>query len=333
MFAFPPARARLGVEARAPGRCIACVAPSPDGEARMGIARAREHLHAAVLGSLIEGGFEDAARQVLEQKTRVAVAILLPRGVGLLRGERGGGRAQDEEGRFGIRVLIRTRVVSVPRPRSSVVSGSDGPGAHVFVELPEPKLDADFGPAREQVEALLNLKDDAIEGCVQTARRLARLSRGGRVRARDETRRRRRGRGRPEDVLVDAREGHRAMRVASPRLVPRALEMKPANGTVDRRRESIRDRSSSASLPRFPKHARRAAREAGIRPRARGGGSTRGRACRTSGTVRPPGRGAVHPPRPRRKPARDPPAPRLTLSLVSLPSTQARWWTGARRGA
>ena len=54
-----------------------------------------EHLHAAVLGSLIEGGFEDAARQVLEQKTRVAVAILLPRGVGLLRGERGGGRAQD----------------------------------------------------------------------------------------------------------------------------------------------------------------------------------------------------------------------------------------------
>ena len=86
----------------------------------------------------------------------------------------------------------------------------------MFVELPEPKLDADFGPAREQVEALLNLKDDAIEGCVQTARRLARLSRGGRVRARDETRRRRRGRGRPEDVLVDAREGHRAMRVASP---------------------------------------------------------------------------------------------------------------------
>lgn len=86
----------------------------------------------------------------------------------------------------------------------------------MFVELPEPKLDANFGPAREQVEALLNLKDDAIEGCVQTASRLARLSRGGGVRARDETRRRRRGRGRPEDVLVDAREGHRAMRVASP---------------------------------------------------------------------------------------------------------------------
>ena len=38
MFAFPPPRARLGVEARAPGRCVACIAfaPSPDGEARMG---------------------------------------------------------------------------------------------------------------------------------------------------------------------------------------------------------------------------------------------------------------------------------------------------------
>ena len=67
------------------------------GEARTGSRVRGEHLHAAVLGSLIEGGFEDAARPILEQKTRVAVAILLPRGVGLLRGERGGGRAHEEE--------------------------------------------------------------------------------------------------------------------------------------------------------------------------------------------------------------------------------------------
>ena len=92
MFAFPPARAtrvvRLGTVHRARAFAVGSY-----GESRV----RGEHLHAAVLGSLIEGGFEDAARQVLEQKTRVAVAILLPRGVGLLRGERGGGRAQDEE--------------------------------------------------------------------------------------------------------------------------------------------------------------------------------------------------------------------------------------------
>ena len=57
---------------------------------------------------------------------------------------------------------------------------------------------------------------------------------------------------------------------------------------------------SSSSLPRFLERAPRGAGRRHSTPRA-DGGSTRGGACRTSGTVRPPRRGAVNPPQSRRK--------------------------------
>ena len=82
-------------------------------------------------------------------------------------GSGGGGRAQDarsirdpvfdsEARAVRCRVRVRARdVVGDGDGASSRFSGSDGPGAHVFVELPEPKLDADFGPRAKKREAVL----------------------------------------------------------------------------------------------------------------------------------------------------------------------------------